>query len=104
MKIEIMETKEKLLNSIQHEHAEFANALEVLSIRAASLSEICTGFNGLSSFWKSVQLHLEGIANNAIDESEAFTKKLGGDRKYEIVSVVNPDLVRQIKAARALFE
>jgi hypothetical protein len=97
----ITDKKKLLLDAIVTEHQDFANVVELLSMRAGELSVDGIGLNGLSPFWRGVKLQLDGIAEKILEESTECVQKLGGNAKYIITQSVDSNLATKVAQAKS---
>jgi hypothetical protein len=97
----ITDKKKLLLEAIITEHEDFANMIEILSIRAGELTVDGVGLNGLTPFWRGIQLQLDFIREKILDEGAECVQKLGGKGKYPVIhQSVNQALAAEVRAAK----
>jgi hypothetical protein len=97
----ITDKKKALLDAVIQEHEDFANVVELLSIRAGELTVDGIGLNGLTPFWRGVQLQLDNIREKILDEGKECIQKLGANAKYPVIhQKVDAELAAKVRDAK----
>jgi hypothetical protein len=97
----ITDKKKALLDAVIQEHADFANVVELLSIRAIQLSVDGIGLNGLTPFWRGIHLQLDNIREKILDEGKECIQKLGASAKYPVIhQTVDTELAAKVRDAK----